>query len=125
MTLPLITNTTCDVYRAGRAPPAAPDIVGLPIALRPDWQNANEAGFYQISALTWTHVMFTNPNVDIRDKYTGSMTTTDQDTVWIPDKNGTRFKVVFIQRVSKSTAGDHMQVYLDRNPAPPWPTINL
>jgi len=125
MTLPIVTNNTCDIYRAGRAPPAAPDVAAVPIALKPDWQGANDKGFYQVSALMWTHVMFVQPHVDIRDKFTGSMTSADQDTVWIPDQNGTRFKVIFIQRISEGTAGDHKQVFLDRNPAPPWPTDNL
>jgi hypothetical protein len=125
MTLPIIPNTTCDIYRTGRAPPAAPDVAGVPIFLKPDWQGAQDKGFYQVSALTWTHIMSIGPTVDIRDKFTGSMTSQPGDAVWVPDQNGTRFLVTFIQRVSRGTSGDYKQVFLDRNPAPTWPTTNL
>ena len=33
MTLPLPANTTCDIYRNANAPPAAPDVAGVSIAL--------------------------------------------------------------------------------------------
>jgi hypothetical protein len=64
-------------------------------------------------------------NVDIRDRYAGVMTSVAQDFVWIPDLNGTRFTVTFVQVIGLGTPGVHKQVFLDRNPAPPWPTTNL
>jgi hypothetical protein len=125
MSLPIVPNTTCDIYRVANAPPAAPDIAGVSIALKPDWRGANAKGFFQINALMWTHVAYMAPNVDIRDRYTGQMTTAAQDFVWIPDQTGTRFTVQFVQVIGLGTPGAHKQVFLDRNPAPPWPTNNL
>jgi hypothetical protein len=125
MTLPAVTNNTCDIYRSGNAPPAAPDVAAVPIFLKPDWQGAHDKGFYNVNALMWTHIAYMGPTVDIRDKFQGAMTSADLDTVWIPDQNGTRFKVIFVQRISQGTAGDHKQVFLDRHPAPTWPTNNL
>jgi hypothetical protein len=114
-----------DIYRAGNAPPAAPDVAAVPIALKPDWEGAHEAGFYNVNALMWTHKAYLNPAVDIRDKFTGSMTSTAQDTVYIPDQNGTKFTVTYVQRRGKGTAGDHKTAFLDRSGAPAWPTTNL
>src|ERR1700730_2529128 len=104
MTLPVVTNNTCDIYRAGNAPPAAPDVAGVQIFLKPDWLGSHNKGFYNDSAFIWTHIMFVAPTTDSRDKFQGSMTSSDLDTVWIPDKNGTRFKVIFVQRISEGTA---------------------
>ena len=127
MSLPIRPNTTCDIYRNANAPPAAPDVAAVQIALKPDWRGSNQKGFYQIAALTWTHIAYMAQNVDIRDKYTGLMTAnaTVNDFIWIPDQNGTRFSVTFVQVVGLGTAGVHKQVFLDRNPAPTWPTSNL
>src|ERR1700737_675373 len=107
MSTPIVPNTTCDIYRTGNAPPAAPDVAGVAIALKPDWRGANQKGFYQIAALTGTHIAYMGPTVDIRDRYKGLMTSGNQDFIWIPDQNGTRFTVTFVQVIGLGTPGAH------------------
>lgn len=123
MAIPFPPNATCDIYRFGVTPPAAPSVAGVACCLLPDWRAGQEQGDRSggLSALVWTHVLFVDPTVDIRDAYTGAMARTEQDTVYIPDKNGTAFKVTFIERVRRNEAQDHKRVYLDRQ-TPAWPT---
>jgi hypothetical protein len=124
MSLPLSPNTTCDIYQTGVAPPADPSVAAVPCHLQPDWRGGQERGDRAADALTWTHVMLVDVSVDIRDAYTGHSAHTYQDTVYIPDKDGTAFIVVFIERVQRGGAYDHKRVYLDRS-SPNWPTNEL
>src|SRR5688572_13732544 len=123
MALPIQPNTTCDIYRTGTAPPAAPAVAGVACYLQPDWRGGQENG--DRSALmvqhTWTHLLLLAATVDIRDGYTGILGFTAQDTVYIPDQNGTAFRVVFIERLNRNQTSDHKRVYLDRQ-TPTWPT---
>jgi hypothetical protein len=123
MALPIQTNTTCDIYRTGTMPPAAPAVAAVPCFLRSDWRGAQEAGDRTTlpMQLVWTHVLLVETSVDIRDGYTGSLGFIGQDTVYIPDQNGTAFRVVFIERLNRGQTGDHKRVFLDRQ-APTWPT---
>jgi hypothetical protein len=124
MSMPYAANNTCDVYRAGNAPPAAPDIAAVSIYLRPDWVRGQEAGDRGANTLTWTHIMLADFSVDLRDFYGGDAAGAQQDDVYIPDKNATRFKVVFIERIGAGTAQEHKRVYLDRR-TPNWPTNDI
>ncbi len=126
MSLPLLPNTTCDIYRNGHAPPAAPDVAGVACYLQADWRGGQEAGDRASVApmLAWTHVMLVETSVDVRDLYTGGLTGSAQDTVYIPDKNGSPFKAVFVERVYRNQMQDHKRVYLDRQ-TPNWPTNEL
>jgi hypothetical protein len=124
MTLPISTNTTCDVYRSGIIPPAAPAIAGVPCFLQADWRGGQTAGDRGVDSLTWTHFMLVDASVDLRDAYTGRSTFTQQDTVFIPDQNGTQFNVIFIEHVQRGTGTAHKRVFLDRQ-APTWPTNDV
>jgi len=126
MSLPVPPNATCDIYRAANAPPAAPDVAGVPCHLRPDWQGGQEHGDRAglPAGMAWTHVLLVDVAVDIRDAYTGGLTRVAQDKVYVPDKNGTPFNVVFIERVFRGQVQDHKRVYLDRQ-TPAWPTNEL
>jgi hypothetical protein len=126
MALPLAANTTCDIYRTGNAPPAAPDVAGVACNLRADWRTGQDSGDRAglPGGLAWTHVMLLAASVDIRDAYAGGLTFAEQDSVYIPDQNGTPFKVIFIERVNRGAASDHKRVYLDRQ-LPTWPTNEL
>ena len=121
MALPQPPNTTCDIYRAGTAPPAAPAVAAVPCVLRPDWTNGRQAS---AGTRDWTHVLFVGPDVDLRDAYTGAGGATAQDSVYVPGPAGTRFRVVFVERVGAGTAGEHKRAYLDRQ-LPGWPTNAL
>jgi hypothetical protein len=124
MTLPIQTNTTCDIYRYPNAPPSVPAVSGVPTFLTPDWRRGQEAGDRANASLTWTHVMLVDSSVDLRDMYVGQSTIALQDSVYVPDKNGTHFYVVFIELVERGTPNEHKRVYLDRQ-APSWPTDEL
>jgi hypothetical protein len=125
MANPYRTNTTCDIYRTGRAPPAVPDATAVPIAFHGDWEKGQSAGTRNVAALVYTHKAHMEITVDIRDAYTGAMANITQDTIYIPDSTGVAYKVVFVARVNRNTAYDHFNVYLSRTPAPTWPTNNL
>ena len=68
--------------------------------------------------------MLIDVSVDLRDSYTGQSLHMTQDAVYVPDKNGTRFRVIFIERVQRGTPHEHKRVYLDRH-APTWPSNEL
>jgi hypothetical protein len=110
----LATNSTCDIYRAGRAPPAAPDVAGAACWLEADYGRRQEVGEGEAAAGRFTHLMRVELSVDIRDDYDRGVIGTNMDTVWVPDQNGTAFAVVFVERVGFGTSGDHQRVYLDR-----------
>jgi hypothetical protein len=126
MPLPIPANTTCDIYRTGNAPPAAPNVPGVPCYLRPDWRAGQAEGTRTglPAGLTWTHVLLVDVAIDIRDRYVGTLADMVQDSVWIPDKNGTQFVVTFVERVGRGTSLDHKRVYVDRA-APAWPTNDI
>jgi hypothetical protein len=126
MAVPLASNTTCDIYRNGVMPPfSPPSVAGVPCYLKPDWRGGQEAGDRPASgALTWTHIMLVDAGVDVRDSYVGQENQAAQDTVYIPDQNGTRFLVVFVERVQRGSGHEHKRVYLDRQ-LPSWPTNEL
>jgi hypothetical protein len=124
MTLPIATNTTCDIYRYASGPPATPAVSGVPLCLIPDWRRGQEAGDRGAAPLTWTHLMMIDAGVDIRDMYAGQSTSVTQDTVYIPDQNGTAFTVVFIELMQRGTPDEHKRVYLNRQ-LPTWPTDQL
>jgi hypothetical protein len=52
------------------------------------------------------------------------MYTTMFDSIYVPDKNGTKFEVVFVERVGYNSGQDFFRVYLQRS-NPTWPTQNL
>jgi hypothetical protein len=124
MALPIPANSTCDIYRTGNRPPAAPDVAAVPCYLSCDWRGGQEAGDRNNATLTWTHVMLVDVSVDIRDAYTGQSIFSQQDTVFVPDQSGTPFVVIFIERLQRGTAHEHKRVFLDRR-TPTWPTNEL
>ncbi len=124
MALPIAANVTFDIYRAGVAPPTDPDVVGVVGHLTCDFRGGQEGGDRLTNALCWTHILLIDVNVDIRDCYVGQGSYFAEDNIYIPDKDGTRFEVVFIERLHRGTPHEHKRVYLDRM-APTWPTNEL
>jgi hypothetical protein len=119
MALPLPANTTCDIYRHGVTPPAAPTLAAVPCVLQNDWRGGQAGRDRQANTLTWTHVLLVDAGVDIRDAYAGLSNLTPQDTVYIPDQSGTPYNVIFIEVVQPGSADTHKRVYLDRQ-QPNW-----
>jgi hypothetical protein len=116
----LQSNNTCDIYRNGHAPPAAPDLAGVAIYLTPDYALGREHN-EEDEAHAWTHQMVCGATVDIRD---GFPQLGNQDNVYIPNQNGTKFIVIKVVRKNRNTANDLKKVYLQRQ-TPTWPTNNL
>jgi hypothetical protein len=114
------TNTTCDVYRGSNVPPAAPNVAGLACALVPKGASILTSGQY-------THLLLVAPNADVRDDYSpGNLAAgPNADRVYIPDRNGTLFRVVLVRRKGRGTALDHKEVLLVRAAGVAWPTDNI
>lgn len=140
MGLPVPANTTCDIYRHANSPPAAPDVPGVACHLASGYfsevHQAATTGGVSGSTYRHTHVMLVDLSVDVRDPYLGPATNpnpvpgTEQgasdigDHVYVPDKNGTLFYVIFVERVGYGSGADHKRAYLQRG-TPTWPTNNL
>ncbi len=125
MALPVSPNTTCDVYRNGNAPPAAPDVADVSGHLRPAFREGMSVNEYDMATpIAYTHVLLIDAAVDVRDAYVGQRGHVQQDTVYIPDQDGTPFVVMFVERVNRGLASEHKRLYLDRG-LPTWPTNEL
>jgi hypothetical protein len=124
MSLPMTPNTTCDIYRGSRSPPAAPDVAGVKCFLK----GSNR---HSINTLYHTHVLYVEVTVDIRDGYGQSApgqnigSSSAADTLYIPDKNSvTTYTVAEVRRIGRGTAVDHKRVYLIRTKVV-WPSNDL
>jgi hypothetical protein len=103
------TNTTCDIYRFGNSPPAAPDVAGVRCYLAP-------LGESTLTTHNYTHALLVPPDTDIRDSYLPStFEGSGGDRVYVPDRNGTLFKVVLVRRKGRGTAVDHKYVLVTRD----------
>src|SRR5260370_11330232 len=111
-TTPAPPNTTCDVYHQGNAPPSPPDVPGLAVFLQGRFRNIKPIS----SGGPYTHVMHVPIGADVRSG--------NNERVYIPDKNGTKFNVVFVQRIRAGGANDYKEVYLNRQVVT-WPSNNL
>src|SRR5437870_11149395 len=106
MPFTIATNVTLDIYRSGNAPPAAPDVSAVKGGLIPQYAEARTHVTTVTAGVTdrWTHTLLLDVTVDIRDGYSFSNIGTGFDTVYIPDKNGTPFRVRFVERVNRGKA---------------------
>jgi hypothetical protein len=127
----LASNTTCDIYRTGVAPPQVPSVAGVTIYLSEDFATAHAAAIVAgTTSLRWTHVALLPPTTDIRDGYTPGASPgleanpSGNDTLYVPDKNGVAYKVIFVARAGRGTPGDCKKAYLQRQ-APTWPSNDV
>ena len=104
---PIPPNTTCVIYHGSNAPPAAPDVSGVEGNLHPMPTNLK-------SPPTYTHWIDVALPTDIREN----------DSLYVPDQNGTEFSVVQIERVRPGGGNDFKRAYLNRQ-AVNWPSQNL
>src|SRR5262245_28868932 len=112
-------NTTCDVYFSPNVPPAAPDVAGVVCHLSAEFSRGAE-GSEGDQTFRWTHLLYVNADVDIRDTYPNA----PANRVYVPDKNGTGFDIVFVEIVNRGTPAAYKRVFLDRR-TPTWPTNEL
>jgi hypothetical protein len=124
MPLPLPPNTTCEIYRTGHAPPAAPDVALRRCHLAADYERRMETGESETRTLRYTHVLLLDPGTDVRDGFSQFGQAGTEDSVYVPDRTGTRFRVVLVEPQDLGLPTFHARVYLDRY-APAWPTTNL
>jgi hypothetical protein len=92
-----------------------------PCILSSDWRPGQQHGDRRVNALAWTDVMLVDAAIDVRDGYTGANNFSAQDTVYIPDANGTPFTVVFVELCGRGPA-QFKRVFLDRG-LPIWPIL--
>lgn len=118
MPQPLIYNTTCDIYRDGNGPPAAPDVAGVRCRLEPIQAYDSTTNSF------WTHTLYVDTAVDIRDDYPTFADGRTGDKVYVPDQNGTLFRVVLVRRQMRGTDQDHKRVILRRQ-AVTWPSNDV
>ena len=114
-------NTTCDIYRAGNAPPLTPDVAAVPCCLISCFDVGRERGEKEAQQYRFTAKMLVSMSTDVRDDFnawTGSAS--NRDIVCIPDKTATAYNVTFVERINRGLAGDALCVYLDRL-AVVWP----
>jgi hypothetical protein len=127
MALPLTVNTTCDIYRSGNAPPSAPDVPGVVCHLKALFPWGREhAGTSATGGPAefdhkFDHVLTVDCATDIRDAYDAGTIGSNADTVYIPDKNGTGFKVIYVELHDWGMPSAHKKVFLARL-TPTWPT---
>jgi hypothetical protein len=129
MPLPITPNTTMDIYRSGNTPPSAPDVASVSAYMIPDFANAHQAQTTSSTTMRWTHVALVPTGIDIRDAYTGGGAAgetlgSNADSIYIPDKTGTGWAVVFVQQIRNPGGSDFLKVFLLRQ-TPSWGTAGL
>jgi hypothetical protein len=107
-------NTTCDIYRGNsQGPPVgSPDVSGVKITLIERFRNIKPPVEGIPPFGVYSHILYMPPTTDVRD---GGATGIDE--IYIPNKNGTRFIVVWVARTGQGTALDIKVVYVYRDPA--------
>lgn len=118
MGLPAPPNTTCDIYRNGNSPPAAPDVAGVPCRLEPRHHER------PLTDIMETHRLLVDFTVDIRDNFPAAQDGSTGDKVYIPDQNGTLYRVALVKRQNRGTSQDH-KIALLRRQAVTWPSNDL
>jgi hypothetical protein len=114
-------NTTCDVYRSGNSPPAAPDVAGVGILLLAAFDQREERGEGRDKSFRYTHLVYCDLASDIRDGWSETPPFGSADTIYVPDRNGTPFRVVYVERTGYGGTTDCRRAYVDRK-QPTWPT---
>ena len=115
MRLPFAPNTMCDLYRGGTSPPANPTIANVACHLQSALPQALVACQNVDARQRFSHRLLLPLDVDVRDRYdAGSQATGDSDRVYIPDREGVAYRVVFVERRLRGTTLDHLRVYLSR-----------
>lgn len=113
-------NTTCDVYYNPNVPPAAPDVAAAACHLRAAFAQPGSESSEGDQDFRWTHWLAVGPDVDIRDSWPSAPV----NRVYIPDKNGTGWDVVFVEIINRGTPAAWRKCYLNRR-APTFPTSAL
>ena len=103
-------NTDVAIYLAPNAPPAAPDSL-IRGHLSEQFRAGSEANEGN-RTWKWTALLDVPLGADIRDNYPGL----PQQTVYVPDKDGEAYLVVFVERIRDFRGQNFKRVYLDKAP---------
>lgn len=133
MSIPQLPNVTFDIFRgfdtaATNLDPDNPPIHPQWLVQKPAVEGAQgwmmqhmQAGrFGRNDKLFWTHLMYVDRNLDIRDPWNslGTYSAANADTILVRDFPRTNmitpFMVVVIERFSRQLKDDSLRVYLDR-----------
>lgn len=110
-----LPNTTCDYFEDGHLPPDdEPDLAAVPIFLDGDFMRGNLG----IDKLRWTHHLKVKNNVEIQ------AADSPANHVYVPNKEGTCFEIVFVEVLDRGKAGSFKRVYLERKSIT-WPSEQL
>ena len=110
-----LPNTTCDYFEDGHLPETdPPDLAAVPIFLDGDFMRGNLG----IGNLRWTHLLKVRGNVEIQ------AADSPANLVYVPNKDGTCFEIVFVEVLERGKAASFKRVYLERKSIP-WPSEQL
>jgi len=110
-----LPNTTCDYFENGNLPSThTPDLAAVPIFLDGDFMRGNLG----LDKLHWTHVLQVGNKVEI---LAGDSTA---NQIYVPDKDGTCFEIVFVEVINRGKADSFKRVYLERKSIT-WPSEQL
>jgi hypothetical protein len=110
-----LPNTTCDYFEDGHLPETdSPDLAAVPIFLDGDFMRGNLG----IGNLRWTHLLQVGGNVEIL------AADAPANRVYVPNKDGTCFEIVFVEVLERGKAGSFKRVYLERKSII-WPSEQL
>ena len=110
-----LPNTTCDYFDNGHLPPTdSPDLAAVPIFLDGDFMRGNLG----IGNLRWTHLLQVGGNVEIL------AADAPANHVYVPNKEGTCFEIVFVEVLERGKAASFKRVYLERKSIT-WPSEQL
>src|SRR5438105_11492454 len=118
MAIPMPPNVSVDIYHS--ANPASPYPGGTPAVsgvigyLQPRVQTGRHG---TASYLKWTHILYVDPSVDVRDAYNSQLDpardNTKGDTVILTSADGsstTAFYVAFVEGALRTTTFSHLRV---------------
>ena len=110
-----LPNTTCDYFEDGHLPETdPPDLTAVPIFLDGDFMRGNLG----IDKLRWTHLLKVKGNGEI---LAGDLAA---NLVYVPNKDGTCFEIVFVEVLERGKAASFKRVYLERKSII-WPSEQL
>ncbi len=114
---------TLAIYRFTSAPPNPPSATASG-TLRGAFRAGLERGEGYLGGLFFTHVLIVPKATDVRDgtRLDSQSPQGTQDSVYVPDQNGTKFIVLWVERI-----GSVKRVYLQRVSGVDitWPTTYL
>ncbi len=102
-------NTTCDIYYSPNVPPAAADVAGTACTLVARFEQGSATSEGD-QTFRWTHLLYLDAAIDVRDSYPNAPI----NRVYVPDKTGTGFNVVFVELLNRGTAARYKRVFLNR-----------